>query len=334
MQYKTLSKRLRPLFVVTLALLAACNNRPPPAAVVVPPVATLAQAPADTPVVFVVAMENSDAVNIYGNTTDAPYLNNTLMQRYATASNFQDALPRDIPSEPHYLLMEAGSHTYPDVVFTGDGDPSARNSTATTAHLATQIRQAGRGLDWMSYQEGLTPAAGACPVQSAGSYATKHNPFVFFQDIAGSPPSKDEPYCAARHRDLGQLAADLAADRVTAYNFISPNACHNMHGGEGCADSNGVRAGDRWLQDKLPALIDYVNRHNGVIFLVWDESSRTDTMPFLAIGPRVRPGYASSVPFTHLALLRTVQTLLGLEILPAVAASNDLRDLFVPGTFR
>lgn len=39
--------------------------------------------------VFVIAMENHDASQIYGNTTDAPYINNTLIPTYAHATNFK-----------------------------------------------------------------------------------------------------------------------------------------------------------------------------------------------------------------------------------------------------
>ncbi|HEX7480785.1 MAG TPA: hypothetical protein VF331_23490 [Polyangiales bacterium] len=59
--------------------------------------------------VFVIAMENHDANQIYGNTTDAPYINNTLIPAYARATNFNDELP-SLVSEPHYVWMEAGTN--------------------------------------------------------------------------------------------------------------------------------------------------------------------------------------------------------------------------------
>jgi len=40
--------------------------------------------------VFVIVMENHDASEIYGNTTDAPYINGTLLPSYAHAANFND----------------------------------------------------------------------------------------------------------------------------------------------------------------------------------------------------------------------------------------------------
>lgn len=286
----------------------------------------------ELPVVFVVMMENQDAERIYGNSTDAPYVNDTLMKQFAYANGFDNVL-KNVPSEPHYVLLEAGTQAFSDYTFKDDGDPSAGNSTASTEHLVTQIRNAGSGLDWMAYQEGINADTGACPVRSQGFYAAKHNPFVFFQDVAGNPPSARQPYCAAHHREFGELALDLAAGRVAAYNFISPNLCHDMHGAQGCPDSNAIRAGDNWLKSNLPLLIDYVNHHHGVIFLVWDEGSRTTKMPFLAIGPGVKVGFSNNARYSHTTILRSIEEMLHLQILPMAASSNDLRDLFVPGGF-
>src|SRR3954452_17904826 len=90
--------------------------------------------------VFVIAMENHDASQIYGNTTNAPYINNTLIPSYAHATNFNDPLALSIPSEPHYVYMEAGTNAFSDHTFTSDSDPSSTNSTSSTAHLVTQIK--------------------------------------------------------------------------------------------------------------------------------------------------------------------------------------------------
>src|SRR4029077_14969321 len=133
--------------------------------------------------VFVIAMEIEPAAAIYGN-TKAPYLNG-LLSKYARATAFTDPLPDGIPSEPHYVWMEAGTNKFSDVTFTGDGDPSSGNSTKNTAHLTTQMMAANPPVSWMGVMEGLNSSTGACPVSSSGMYGAKHDPFVFFQDIAG-----------------------------------------------------------------------------------------------------------------------------------------------------
>jgi acid phosphatase len=278
--------------------------------------------------VFVIAMENEPAAAIYGN-KNAPYLNG-LLSKYAHATAFTDPLADGIPSEPHYVWMEAGTNKFSDVTFTGDSDPSSGNSTKNTAHLSTQMLAANPPISFMGAMEGMN--TGTCPVSSTGMYAAKHDPFIFFQDIAGSPPSKTNALCAAHHTAFttGQAFVQGA---VAQYNFISPNLCHDMRGDSGCPSGDPIAMGDAWLASNLPPLIDYANAHNGVIFIVWDEpEGGSSLIPFFAIGPQVKPGYTSTVAFTHSSLVKTVEEIFGLPILPTVAGANDFADLFQPGT--
>ena len=162
------------------------------------PVVTPPPSGSQTKYVFVVAMENESSKSVYGS-SDAPYLNG-LIAKYAHATAFNDPLSDSIPSEPHYVWMEAGTNQFSDRTFTDDSDPSASNSTKSTAHLVTQMAAASPPISWMSYPEGLSSGTGACPVHSSGFYAAKHDPFVFFQDSAGSPPSATNAACAAHHQ--------------------------------------------------------------------------------------------------------------------------------------
>ncbi len=285
--------------------------------------------------VFVITMENEAAASIYGSAS-APYINNQLLPKSARANAFADPLPDSIPSEPHYVWMEAGTNHFSDATFTTDADPSASNSTASTAHLSTQMDAANPPVSWLSYQEGLNASTGACPVHSSGYYVAKHDPYVFFRDVAGSPPSASSALCAAHHRAYtpAALAQDLQAGTVAQYNFITPNVCNDMHGATGCPGSDDIRRGDNWLAAALPPLIDYANANDSVIFVVWDEPVGGSTLiPFVAIGPQVKPGYASSVRFTHSSLTKTVDEIFGLPILPTVTSANDLSDLLQPGAF-
>lgn len=283
--------------------------------------------------VFVIAMENHDASQIYGNASSAPYINGTLIPTYARATNYSDDLALSIPSEPHYVWMEAGTNAFSDRTFTGDGDPSSSNSTSSTNHLVTQIKNATNGVTWRTYQEGLNATTGSCPIHKSGFYAPKHDPFVFFKDVAGNPPSASNAYCAARHRAYSALAADLAAGDVASYTFITPNLCNDMHGASGCPDSNSIRSGDTWLAAELPRLITYANAHAGVIFVTWDEGSSTLKMPFLAIGPGVKTGYAGAVSYSHSSVIKSVEAILQLSTLSTVSSANTLGDLFQAGQY-
>ncbi len=283
--------------------------------------------------VIVIPMENHDASQIIGNTANAPYINNTLLPSYAHATNFNDELALSVPSEPHYVWMEAGTNVFSDHTFSTDSDPSSSNSTTGTAHLVTQIKNATGSVTWMTYQEGQNTTTGNCPIVSSGFYAAKHDPFVFFKDVSGNPPSKTNAYCVAHSKPYSSFAADLAANNIADYVFITPNLCNDMHGASGCPNSNTIQAGDAWLQSELPRIITWANTHSAVIFLTWDEGSSTSKIPFLAIGPGVKANYAGGVSYTHSSIIKSVEEILGLPILSKVSTASDLSDLFNAGFF-
>jgi len=282
--------------------------------------------------VFVIPFENKASTQIYGNTNDAPYINGLLASKAAHSTAFGDALP-SLPSEPHYVWMEAGTNAFADKTFTGDSDASSSNSTASTEHLTTQLKTAG--VPWWSYQEGIT--TNTCPISSTGHYAAKHNPMVFFRDVVGSPPSKTNADCAAHHKSYADFAGDLA-NGITGYVFITPDICHDMHGAFDCPsgifDGANISAGDDWLAAELPRLIAYTEAHDdAVIFLTWDEGDSTNLIPFIAIGNYVKGGHTSTVAYSHSSLLKTTEELLGVPVLASVASANDFRDMFEADVF-
>jgi phosphatidylinositol-3-phosphatase len=283
--------------------------------------------------VIVIAMENTDAKEIYGNVKRAPYINGTLMPNYARATDFNDPLGLNVPSEPHYIWMEAGTNVFADHAFTTNRDPKpkkGRNSTASGDHLVRQIKDSGTAT-WMSYQEGIT--SGQCPIVSFGLYGAKHNPFVFFEDVSGSPPSKKTQYCIDHHKPYSAFAADLAANNLANYVFITPNLCNDMHGDKKCPKGHRITAGDNWLKAELPRMIDWVTKNSGVIFIIWDEGNETLKLPFFAIGPGVKANHTGAVTYNHGSLIRSVEEIFNLPILATVQGSSNFADLFRDGQY-
>lgn len=293
-------------------------------------------APPDSPpprirTVFVIPFENKSDVAIYGNTTSAPYING-LFATANRATKFQDELP-NLPSEPHYVWMEAGTNVFSDRTFDNDNDPSMSNTTGSTAHLSTQLTAAG--IPWMAYQEGIT--SHTCPIASSGKYAPKHDPFVFFRDVVGSPPSASTTACADHHKSYADFAADLAGGQLTGYVFITPDLCHDMHGATSCpgqllSSAAAIKAGDDWLAAELPRIITYANTHDAVIFLTWDEGDTTNLIPFLALGSHVVPG-TSATTYNHSSMVKTIEKIFHLPELATMTGANDFGDMFEPGTF-
>ncbi|MEA2882580.1 MAG: phosphatidylinositol-3-phosphatase [Bradyrhizobium sp.] len=281
--------------------------------------------------VIVIAMENTDATQIYGNKVRAPFINGKVMPIAARADNFNDPLPHKTLSEPHYIWMEAGTNAFADHTFTDDREPvpkKGKNSTASKDHLVTQLGAAG--LSWMSYQEDMK--AGECPLVTFFPFAARHNPFVFFQDVSGNPPDKNNQLCIAHHKPFEAFAGDLAANKLANYVFITPNVCNDMHGDKKCKDHR-IKAGDDWLKAKLPPIIEWANKNDGAIFIIWDEGDETQKLPFFAIGPGVKPNHLSTVAFDHGSLVRSVEEIFGLPVLPTVANNNNFADLFKAGSF-
>jgi phosphatidylinositol-3-phosphatase len=275
--------------------------------------------------VFVIVMENTDSTRIYGNVRDAPYINTVLLPRASRSLNFVDELSLATSSEPHYVMMEAGKVKFADWTASGNADPSARHSTASTAHLTTQL--AAKSLSWMAYQEGMSTTTGLCPIVSSKRYAAKHNPFVFFQDITGKPPSKSNRKCGAHMRNYTALKTDLAAGNIANYVFITPDLCNDMH--DRCGGASAINNGDTWLKSAVPPIYSWAKAHNGVIFIVWDEGSATAKLPFLALGKGIKKNYASTRTLSHRSMLKAVETYFGLPIMPTVKTANDFSDLFV-----
>ena len=294
--------------------------------------------------VIVIAMENKDAGKtagnsrgyIYGNTKDAPYLNGPLAAGAARATNFTDELSA-YNSQPHYVAMEAGTNTFADTTFTCDNDPlkscsylfGEPNWTRSTEHLVTQIEAAKRS--WMTYQEDIDPkTTGTCPVRSAGHYVAKHNPFVYFADVAGAPPDRDNAYCIAHTRELGRFLGDMQSGKLASYVFITPNLCHDMHGGPSCG-GNAVAIGDDFLNAFLPPVVGWAKQNDAVVFVVWDEGQRGLKLPFYAAGAGVKEGYESKAAYSHRSVVKTIARIFGLPQLASVKTANDLADMFKPG---
>lgn len=306
-----------------LVVLPACVPEPQSASVT-----PAAGAPAsDLPpvrTVFLIVMENHNWADIKGSPS-APYLNQVLLPMSAYAEQYYNP-PRLHPSEPNYLWLEAGT----SFGITNDGLPAA-NHQSTTEHFVTQLERAG--LRWKSYQEGI--AGTECPLQDAYPYAPKHNPMVFFDDVT-SGNQRNSASCIAHVRPFSELAADLTANTVADYNFITPDLCHDMH--DACPPTgNAIKQGDDWLSVVVPQILRapaYTN--GGALFITWDEGENGSDGPIgmILLSPFGKGnGYASRVRYSHSSTLRTLQEIFHVTpVLRDATLASALCDLFERGS--
>jgi len=273
--------------------------------------------------VFLIVLENHDWSSIQGSKS-APYINGTLLPKASYALNYQ-GVPGLHPSEPNYIWLEAGDN----LGITNDKDPDD-NHRSTTDHLVSQLTRAG--LDWRSYQENTNGKE--CPLDGTlfiSKYAPRHNPMVYFDDVTGGG-DEHSATCIEHVRPFGELAQDLRTGHVAAYNFITPNLCHDMHGQViSCLFDDLVKDGDTWLAGTIPTIeASEAYKNGGAIFITFDENEGgTAPIGMVVLSPFAKGhGYTNTIPYTHSSTLRTIEDIFGVPHLRHAAESNDLSDLF------
>jgi len=273
-------------------------------------VTTIGNQPLKT--VFLIMMENHNWSAITGSST-APYINNTLLAIGAHAAQYFNP-PGIHPSLPNYLWLEAGTN----FGISADDSPSTAHQSTTT-HLVTLLKNAN--ITWKAYDEDIDGSS--CPLSNVSGYATKHNPFVYFDDVTNSL-SSTSAYCIAHVRPFTELATDLANNTVASYNFITPNLIDDMHDGT-------IAQGDTWLATHVPVILNSAAyKQGGVIFITWDEGEGGDgPIGMIVLSPKAKVGYQNSIHYDHSSTLRTVEEILKVSpMLGGAANQTDLSDLF------
>ena len=173
---------------------------------------------------------------------------------------------------------------------------------------------------WRVYTGGMRTT---CQRTDSSLYRARSNPGLLF---AGIP-------CRRNDVPLRRLARDLRHNRLPRFSIILPDACQSMSFDSHCAGRHTipafVAAGDLWLGRLLPELTGSSTYQAGrtAIFVTWTEGTppaprgadclaqRTASchVVTLAIAPTVPPHKHSNARFSHLALLKTTEELLGVR---------------------
>jgi hypothetical protein len=267
---------------------------------------------------FVIAMENEDWSSIKGSAS-APYINTVLLPSFAHAENYRNG---DLhPSLGNYIALEAGNNL--GIAF--DVPPSEVH-LPVTCHLASYLE--ATGLSWKAYEEGISGET--CPIADAYPYAVRHDPFVYFDDVASNPPNPGTAACIQHIRPYSELARDLQTGAVARYNFITPDLCHSGH--DTCPPLNDqVRQADTWLARELPVIMGSQTFHDGgAILITWDESASGDNpIGMIVVSPLAKPGYAGTLAYSHASTVRTIEEVFGITpLLRDAGSAASLSDLF------
>lgn len=242
--------------------------------------------------VFIIVEENKEYGDVIGS-SQAPYIN-SLAKQYAAADNYYGVAH---PSLPNYIALTSGSTNG----VTSDCTPPS-GCLLKVPNIADNIEKSGRS--WKEYAESMP---GSCYGSNAGDYATKHNPFLYYTDIQGNAAR-----CNAHVVPFTQLVTDLQTTQTTPdFAFITPNLCNDMHD---CS----VAQGNNWLATNVPAILSSkaFTSQNSLLVITWDEGdSSSNHIPTILIGSNVKRGYSSQAPYTHYALLHTIEHAWGLPAL-------------------
>jgi phosphatidylinositol-3-phosphatase len=256
--------------------------------------------------VIVLVLENHEFGQVIGN-RGAPFLNRlarrgSLARRYFAITH---------PSLPNYLALVGGS--------TFGIQSDCTSCSARGPSFASQLQRAG--ISWRAYMEGMpTPCYRG---GFAGSYAKKHNPFMYFPSIRNDPASCSNVVPGS------QLDADLAAGRLPAFSWITPDLCHDGH-------DCGTGSMDGYLAGIVPRLISSLGPH-GFLVVSFDEGvsdrgccggAHGGRVATVFSGPDVRKHARLKREYDHYSLLRTLQDAFSLPPLRGSARQAGIRAAF------
>jgi hypothetical protein len=262
--------------------------------------------------VWIIMLENENYANTFGAPAADPYLAKTLRGKgvlvkkyYGIGHSSLDNYIALASGQPPNPDTQADCHTFSDFA-TGTNDHGIETGDgcvypADIQNIGTQLTT--KGLKWKEYAEGMgnipSREAAACghpalntadDTQTAvkrDGYATRHNPFVYFDNVIGN-----KGYCNHHVVALGTtqgampstaltgetgLATDLKQLKTTPnLSFITPDLCSDGHDypcknrtGKGSAGADIDAFLNTWVP-KIRASAAY--QDGGLIEITFDES--------------------------------------------------------------
>lgn len=321
--------------------------------------------------VFVVMLADQPYASVFGPSSPSPYLSQTLEHKgellvryYAVAhQGLADGIAL-LSGQGPTPETTANCPTYANVVpaTIGADEQVIGNGCVYPASSQTLPGQlSAKHMPWRAYVEGMgegngaslgsadgacghpalgaaDPTSGATPV-AGQSYATWHNPFVYFASIVNAPS------CEADDVGLNELAGDLAApSRTPSFAYIVPDLCHDASPTP-CAPGApaGLPAAEPFLKRVVPEITRSVAyKEGGLLVITVDQAPLTGAYadsssccgqpqfpnmppPSSALGPEgggqvgalllspfIKGGGVSQEPYDHFSLLRTIEDIFGL----------------------
>jgi len=262
------------------------------------PTSTIAPSPTPLPLVpdfshiVILIFENKEYGSVIGS-PDMAYFNllansyTLLTQHYATTH----------PSLPNYISLIGG-----DTFGITDDCYDYERCLINSPSLPDLIEASGR--TWKTYQDDMPEP---CFDGETLRYVRKHNPFIFFNPIRLDPVR-----CSRSIVPLTQLDADIAANDLPNFIFITPDICYSGHD---CA----LDLVDGFLKQQMDKLYPALEATGEpyLIILTWDEGQGDHSccglpekaggrIATVLISPQVRENFQDPTPYSHYSILKTI----------------------------
>jgi phospholipase C len=291
--------------------------------------------------IIVIVMENHSFDDIIGATNGNGY---HLFTPFLTQAAETDRLATMAfgvahPSLPNYLSMIAGDyfgvHDDNGSCY-APGHPRGCHSF-DKKNLVDSLEAAH--FTWASYNESM-PHRGFLgqeyPHNGDGLYRQKHDPFVYFKDIATNPKR------LANVETFVNLQRALNAGVLPNFSFIVPNECHDMHGSVPyCRGPNNrlIAMGDSAVQKLVQDIISSgAFTQKSLLFITWDEGDNNlgccDGPPLQSGGhipliliTSVSGTVRSAQLYNHYSLLSTIETVWHLPKLGYTADTQHVKPM-------
>jgi hypothetical protein len=242
----------------------------------------------------VILMENKDLCDVLTYCGGfSPYLT-----RLADASGLADEerYCHMNPSLPNYLCLTGGSD-FGCEGYSGNPNSNACTGAAWNAPNIVDRLEAG-GLTWKAYMEDMPSD---CYALDSGDYAVRHNPFVYYKDIATNATrcARVVPSGNAGSVLLNDLNSPAAASN---YMWFTPNNCNSMHS---CREE----IGDTYMSVLVPKILNSTmfQTTRAALLVTFDEAYGFPAYTVWA-GPVAKPAYVSSYPYDHYSVLATIES--------------------------
>ena len=322
--------------------------------------------------VFVINLENKSYDRTFGPDAAAPYLARTLTaqgallrQYYGTGHNSLDNYISQVSGQAPNPETQGDCPNFHDVlpgVPALDGQVVGSGCVYPASVLTIADQMEAAGLSWKGYMQDMgndparEPATCAHPALDTSdntqtatptdSYATRHNPFVYFHSIIDR-----QAVCDARVVPFTRLSRDLQKTKTTPnLTYITPSLCDDGHDSP-CADGRpgGLVSADQFLRQVIPLIqASPAYKADGLIVVTFDESDgaqndstaccneptgpntpapgitgpgggRTGTV---LLSRFIVPGTVTDTGYNHYSLLRSLENVFGLSHLGYAAQAG------------